>query len=91
MSFRRLILLPLAFSAALFAYLSLEKLTGGNPALFRTIPKPFVAPPLPRPPAVTSVVRPEAATELPDPPELVPAAPPPPVLDWAKLPAQPPR
>jgi hypothetical protein len=78
MSFRRWILFPLAFSAAVFAYLSLEKLTGGDPVLFRTEPKPFVAPP----PVVVQ------KKEIPTPPEIVPAIPKAPVLEWTKLPAR---
>jgi hypothetical protein len=80
MPFRRWILLPLAFSSALFAYLSLEELTGGDPALFRTIPKPFVAPP-PAP-----VVR---QADPPPPPEIRPVAPQAPALDWVRLPPAP--
>jgi hypothetical protein len=83
MLFRRWILFPLAFSSALFAYLSLEKLTGGDPAFFRTNPKPFVAPP-PEP-----VIQ---RKEIPSAPEITPAMPAAPVLDWVKLPPQaPPR
>lgn len=67
-------LVPVCLAAAVLAYVSLEKVTGGDARLFRA-PKPFVAPPPPAPPPM----------EVPAPPELKPVAPQQPVPVW-KLP-----